>query len=194
MSSKRGDPKKSSVKSKPWRPFSRRSSRKKKEEDQDEADIGRRLAMVSVPATTADYTPGPSVFRDDVLDRGRFRSANVLSESVTSLDVLTGVKEGENSVSTSSGNAANAEDGAKDNREAVQSSEATVSEIRAITQQIVQLQKADDDKESDDDDNESDDVSSDSDGEVKGVSQETGNESQSTEVSITTSGLTGNAC
>lgn len=180
MSTKRDEPKRSSFRSKPWRPFSRKSSKKKKdvvdlEEGKD--DIGRRLALASVPTTTGDYTPGPNVFRSDTLEHGRFRTPGSLSESVTSLNVLTAVKETENSASDADRNATEAEGKAKGNDEAVETSEATVCEIRAITEQIVQLQKADEDDESQED-------TSDSDGELEGIPRETEEEERPSQVSV----------
>ena len=179
MSSKRGEAKKSSFRSKPWRPFSRKSSKKKKDQiqDDDDDDVGRRLAMASVPAATADYTPGSNVFRADTLQQGRFRLPESPSQSVTSLEVVTGESETANSVSVATGDDKQAESETKDNNEAAERSGATVSEIRAITEKIAQLQKGDDDKESEDD-------SSDSDGEIESIPREMEEQEKPVEVSV----------
>jgi chromosome segregation ATPase len=130
--------------------------------------------MASVPAATVEYTPSSNVFREETLQKGRFRLPESPSQSVTSLEVLAAEKVTANNVSVATGDNKQSESKTKDNNEAAERSDASVSEIRAITEKIAELEKLDDDKESEDD-------SSDSDGEIERVPRETGEQEKPVE-------------
>jgi hypothetical protein len=133
--------------------------------------------MASVPAATVEYTPSSNVFREETLQKGRFRLPESPSQSVTSLEVLAAEKVTANNVSVATGDNKQSESKTKDNNEAAERSDASVSEIRAITEKIAELEKLDDDKESEDD-------SSDSDGEIERVPRETGEQEKPVEVRV----------
>ena len=179
MSSKPGgETKRSSVRSVLRQKFSRKSSKKKKD-DQPKDDVGRRLAMANAPA--ADFTPGSNVFRADAVDSGRFGGKGNLSDSVASLDDLTGdvarAAAAATAVVSKNDDAATIKTNGKEaqtqaaapppppppvaSRDAKGSREETAMEIKAITKQIVALRRQSVD-EGDDDEDEDEDSSSDS--------------------------------